>query len=110
MPNLFSYGTLQKEQVQMETFGRLLNGEKDTLLGYILKMVEITDPEVLRKSGQQFHPIIEPTGNLNDKVEGMLFEISETEILNADKYEVDDYKRIEVEFQSGKKGFIYIKK
>ena len=67
-------------------------------------------PEVLRKSGQQFHPIIESTGNLNDKVEGMLFEISETEILNADEYEVDDYKRIEVEFQSGKKGFIYIKK
>ena len=110
MPNLFSYGTLQKEEVQMETFGRLLNGEKDTLLGYVLKMVEITDREVLRKSGQQFHPIIDFTGNLNDKVEGVLFEISEAEILNADEYEVDDYKRIEIEFQSGKKGFIYVKK
>ncbi|MDA6070846.1 gamma-glutamylcyclotransferase [Flavobacterium sp. AC] len=110
MLNLFSYGTLQKEQVQMETFGRLLTGKKETLLGYALKMVEITDHEVLRKSGQKFHPIIDFTGNLNDKVEGMLFKISETEILNADKYEVDDYKRIEVEFQSGEKGFIYVKK
>lgn len=110
MPNLFSYGTLQKEQVQIETFGRLLSGEKDTLLGYALKMVEITDPEVLRKSGQRFHPIIDFTGNLNDKVEGVLFEITEIEILNADKYEVNDYKRIETEFQSGKKGFIYVKK
>lgn len=110
MPKLFSYGTLQKEQVQIETFGRLLKGEKDTLLGYNLNMVEITDPEVLRKSGQKFHPIIDFTGNLNDKVEGVLFEVTEDEILNADKYEVNDYKRINVEFQSGKKGFIYVKK
>ncbi len=29
MPDLFSYGTLQKEQVQIETFGRILQGEKD---------------------------------------------------------------------------------
>jgi hypothetical protein len=52
MPYLFSYGTLQKEQVQLETFGRILQGEKDTLLGYQLDMIEITDPEVLRKAGK----------------------------------------------------------
>lgn len=109
MPNLFSYGTLQKEQVQLETFGRKLTGEKDILLGYYLKMVEITDPEVLRKSGEKYHPIIEYTGNMESKVEGVLFSVTGDEILQADKYEVDDYKRIEVEFQSGKKGFIYVK-
>lgn len=110
MPKLFSYGTLQKEQVQMETFGRILTGDKDTLLGYAIKMVEITDPEVLRKSGQQFHPIIQFTGNELDKVDGVLFKVTDAEILNADKYEVEDYKRIETTFQSGKKGFIYVKK
>lgn len=107
MPKLFSYGTLQKEQVQMETFGRILTGEKDTLVGYLIK---ITDPEVLRKSGQQFHPIIQFTGNELDKVEGVLFKVTTAEILNADKYEVADYKRIETVFQSGNKGFIYVKK
>jgi len=110
MPYLFSYGTLQKEQVQIETFGRILKGEKDTLVGYNLSMVEITDPEVLRKSGEQYHPIIDFTGNVENKVEGVLFEVTEEEILNADKYEVDDYKRIETLFQSGNKGFIYVKK
>lgn len=110
MPLLFSYGTLQKEQVQMETFGRLLDGASDTLAGFKLDMVEITDPEVLRKSGQKFHPIIRFTGNENDKVEGVLFEVSEDEILKADEYEVDDYKRIETTFVSENKGFIYIKK
>jgi len=110
MPNLFSYGTLQKEQVQIETFGRILKGEKDTLVGYDLEMIEIIDPEVVRKSSQTFHPIINYTGNMNDMVEGILFEVSNDELLNADKYEVDYYKRIEREFQSGKKGFIYVKK
>ncbi len=110
MPNLFSYGTLQLEQVQLETFNRILKGEKDALIGYELKMLEITDPEVLRKSNQQFHPILEFSGNETDIVEGMLYEVTEDEILKADEYEVDDYQRIETNFKSGKKGFIYVKK
>lgn len=107
MPHLFSYGTLRKEQVQLETFGRLLTGEKETLTGYRLKMLEITDPEVLRKSRQKYHPILEFSGNSKDEVEGVLFEVTEKEIGQADEYEVDDYQRIEVVFKSGKKGFIY---
>lgn len=110
MPNLFSYGTLQKEQVQLETFGRILRGEKDILIGYQLKMLEIKDPEVLRKSNQKYHPILEFSGNNVDEVEGVLFEVSDEEILHADEYEVDDYKRIETVFKSGKKGFIYVGK
>ena len=110
MPLLFSYGTLQLEQVQLETFGRMLKGEKDTLEGYQLTMIEITDAEVLRKSNQQFHPIISFSGDKKDQVEGVLFEVTEDEILQADRYEVDDYKRVEVTFKSGKKGYIYIGK
>lgn len=110
MPYLFSYGTLQKEKVQLETFGRILKGNKDTLSKYSLKMVEITDLEVLRKSEEKFHPIIEFSGDENDKIQGTLFEVTDTEIENADKYEVDDYKRIEVTFESGNNGFIYVKR
>ncbi|HEX7366533.1 MAG TPA: gamma-glutamylcyclotransferase family protein [Pelobium sp.] len=110
MPLLFSYGTLQKEQVQLETFGRLLKGKSDSLPGYKLDLLEITDAEVLRKSGQKFHPIIRYSGNLNDEVGGVLFELTEEEILAADKYEVADYKRIETRFASGKLGFIYVEK
>ncbi|WP_374464385.1 gamma-glutamylcyclotransferase family protein [Chryseobacterium sp.] len=110
MAYLFSYGTLQKEQVQLETFGRLLEGERDILSGYQLHMLEIKDPEVLRKSGQKYHPVLKFSGNDIDQIEGMLFEVTEAEILQADEYEVDDYKRIETIFKSGKKGFIYIGK
>ncbi|MCT2406332.1 gamma-glutamylcyclotransferase [Chryseobacterium antibioticum] len=108
MAYLFSYGTLQKKEVQLETFGRLLVGEKDSLTGYTLNRVEITDPEVLRKSNQKYHPILTFSGDSEDEVEGMLFEVTEEEILQADEYEVDDYKRVETVFKSGKKGFIYV--
>ena len=110
MPYLFSYGTLQKEKVQIETFGRILKGTEEILSNYSLKKVEITDLEVLRKSGEKFHPIVEYSDNENDKIQGTLFEVTDLEIKNADKYEVDDYKRIEVTFESGNKGFIYVKK
>lgn len=110
MPNLFSYGTLQKETVQLETFGRLLKGHKDILLGYKLTSIEITDPEVLRKSKQKFHPILEFTGDNAHQVDGVLLEVTNEEILNADKYEVDDYKRILVDLKSGKQGYVYVKK
>lgn len=110
MPHLFSYGTLQKEQVQIETFGRILQGDQDILTGYRLEMLEITDPEVLRKSSQKFHPILKFSGNPEDEVTGILFAVTEEELLQADEYEVDDYKRIETVFKSGKKGFIYVRK
>lgn len=36
---LFSYGTLQQENVQRATFGRLLDGTPDALMGYVSAMV-----------------------------------------------------------------------
>lgn len=110
MPYLFSYGTLQLVTVQIETFGRKLHGKIDSLAGYEIKMLEITDAEVLRKSNQKFHPIIEYTGDLSSKVEGVLFEVTENEILQADTYEVEQYQRVEAVFDSGLVGYIYIKK
>src|SRR5665213_3961650 len=55
---LFSYGTLQQEGVQMSSFGRLLQGADDALPGYRQSTIEIADPEVVRKSGKRFHPIV----------------------------------------------------
>ena len=58
---LFSYGTLQFEKVQLESFGRILKGSKDSLPGYKLENLKITDKDVLSKSAQQYHPIAIPT-------------------------------------------------
>lgn len=107
MAHLFSYGTLQQPGVQMASFGRLLKGAPDTLPGWKSEMVEITDCEVFAKSGERFHPILMP-GDASDEVTGMLFEISDDELAAADRYEVDDYKRIAVRLKSGIEAWVYV--
>lgn len=107
MNNLFSYGTLQMDQVQLDTFGRLLDGESDSLTGYTLETVTITDSKVIKSSGTDQHPIIKHTGNPKDTIEGTMFAITDQELLEADKYEVADYQRILLKFDSGKEGFVY---
>ena len=109
MPHyLFSYGTLQLEQVQKETYGRLLKGSPDILEEYKIEQLEITDKDVLAKSKQKFHPIAIRTNNKNDFIKGVIFEITEEELLQTDKYEVSDYKRVAETFKSGKIAWIYI--
>lgn len=107
---LFSYGTLQKEKVQLESFGRLLHGVKDSLLGYRIDMLRITDEAVLATSQQAYHPIAIPSEDPADRVEGMVFAVTEEELLAADRYEVDDYKRIPVTLTSGKEAWVYVQK
>ena len=106
---LFSYGTLQLEKVQLESFGRKLQGTKEILKGFTVAQVQIIDPIVLEKSQQEFHPIAVPSANSSDCIAGTLYEITAQEIQQADEYEVDDYKRIKVTFDSGKSGWIYVK-
>jgi hypothetical protein len=43
---LFSYGTLQKEKVQIDLFGRILAGSNDVLKGYRVSTIEITDENI----------------------------------------------------------------
>jgi len=111
MPHfLFSYGTLQKPKVQLESFGRLLEGHADTLIGYTIQQLKITDEAVLATSEQLFHPIAVPTHHSTDRIQGMVFEVSEAELQKADAYEVDDYQRVMVTLQSGKNAWVYIQR
>lgn len=105
---LFSYGTLQYEAVQLANFDRKLTGSYDKLPGFELSMLEITDPDVITTSGEAFHPIISYTGNAMNCVDGMVFNISEEELLRADSYEVSDYKRIKVKLSSGISAWVYV--
>lgn len=105
---LFSYGTLQQDQVQLASFGRLLKGAPDALPGWKQEMVEITDPDVLAKSGKRFHPIV-MQGAPSDQVPGMVFEITAEELAAADRYEVADYKRVAAKLASGLTAWVYVK-
>ncbi|WP_206237916.1 gamma-glutamylcyclotransferase family protein [Novosphingobium terrae] len=105
---LFSYGTLQKDAVQIATFGRLLHGAADAMPGYRQDMLEITDPDVLRTSGERFHPVVRPSPEASDEVRGMVFSITAEELAAADRYEVSDYQRVEVTLSSGRQAWVYI--
>lgn len=80
MVNLFSYGTLQLESVQQSSFGRLLKGAKDTLVGYKVEDTLIDNEEVVKTSGLAYHPIAIYTGNTSDEIDGVVFEITEDEL------------------------------
>ena len=105
---LFSYGTLQQEGVQLSTFGRLLEGRPDALPGFRQTMVRITDPEVLAKSGEDFHPIVAPSTDPADAIAGTVFQVTPEELAQADRYEVDDYTRVAVALKSGLKAWVYV--
>ena len=107
MQLLFSYGTLQQENVQQANFGRKLVGYKDSLPQYVVDQLRINDPRVLRESGKEFHPILQYTGNSSDQVTGTVFELTEAEIARADDYEVDDYRRVKAQLKSGRICWIY---
>ena len=109
MEHLFSYGTLQQENVQLATFGRLLHGRPDALIGFTQELIEITDLEVLAKSGKRFHPAV-ARSSAADRVAGTVFEISASELAAADAYEVSDYERVEAQLASGSKAWVYVKR
>ena len=105
---LFSYGTLRQPEVQRATYGRLLEGRPDTLSGYRLAPLTITDPEVVRLSGKAVHTIARRTDDPADRIDGMVFALTPAELEASDRYEVDVYGRIEVTLASGTRAFVYV--
>lgn len=83
-------------------------GHSDVLTGFRLENLKITDADVLAKSEQEYHPIAIP-GDSTDQISGTLFEITASELQQADAYEVSDYKRIQATFSSGRQGWVYVK-
>ena len=108
MPLLFSYGTLRDPAVQRKIFGRELAGRPDRIVGFRVDRLEITDPEVLAVSGEAYHPILVRTGDASETVEGSALEVTEDELLLADDYEVDDYRRVQAPLASTRTAWVYV--
>jgi gamma-glutamylcyclotransferase (GGCT)/AIG2-like uncharacterized protein YtfP len=106
--NLFSYGTLQDEEVQLATFGRRLKGLPDALVGYKLMLTPINDKAFIDASGAVNHRNLQLTGDRSDVVEGTVFELSRNELELADAYEPSDYQRERVRLRSGLTAWVYL--
>ena len=95
MPLLFSYGTLQQEDVQVSTFGRRLDGHADELPGF-------------ERSRVAHHDNVTFNGREDSRVPGTVFEVSEAELASADRYErTASYGRTAVTLSSGRRAWVY---
>lgn len=105
---LFSYGTLQRAEVQLDTFGRLIDGDDDVLPGYKASNAEIVDARVVELSGSATHPVLRATGSARDKVIGKVLWLTEDELEAADEYEVALYHRVPAVLASGLTAWVYV--
>ena len=109
VPLLFSYGTLQQKDVQLSTFGRLLQGQLDELPAFEQSSVRIEDPQMVAASGKTHHANVTFNGRNDSRVSGTVFEITDAELASADEYEqLAAYKRIPVTLASGKRAWVYL--
>ena len=91
---LFSYAPLQQEAVQRSTFGRLLQGQPDELVGFEQSLLRVEDPQFVVASGKTLHAVVKFNGRSDSRVRGTVFEISDSDLAKADQYEPAGCKRI----------------
>ena len=109
MPLLFSYGTLQQRDVQLATFGRLLEGESDALPAFEPSLVQIQDPAVAAALGRTHHANVAFTGRPESRVNGTVYDVTDAELAAADEFERPfAYRRIGVRLVSGKRAWVYV--
>jgi hypothetical protein len=108
MPLLFTYGMLQREDVQLSTFGRVLRGEPDELVGFEESLLEVEDPEFVATSGKAHHAVVRFNGRNDSRVRGVVFEVTEGELASADDYEPAGYTRISTILASGRQAWVYV--
>jgi gamma-glutamylcyclotransferase (GGCT)/AIG2-like uncharacterized protein YtfP len=108
MPLLFSYGTLQQEEVQLAIFDRKLRGDLDELVGYEQALLLIEDPDVIATSGKTHHSIVRPSRDPSSRIKGTVYELSQAELQHADHYEVAAYKRVAANLASGRAAWVYV--
>ena len=109
MPLLFSYGTLQQEDVQLSTFGRRLSGDNDQLPRFEQSSVKIEDPQVIAATGMTHYANVRFTGKEANRVPGTVFEITDAELASADEYEATAfYQRIAARLDSGREAWVYL--
>lgn len=103
MEQLFSYGTLQSKEIQMQVFNKILTGTPDQLTGYKLKDLKIEE-----EFGMTDYFVAMPSENMSDFIKGIVYTISTKDLAKADLFESNAYKRVQIKLKSGVIAWIYI--
>lgn len=105
---LFTYGSLQDAEVQLDTFGRLVVSQPATLPGYTIDYIEIDDARLSDVAGPSVHPVLRHTGNALDKVVGTVVHVTSEELDAADEFEAALYRRARVRLANGREAWVYV--
>lgn len=107
MPLLFVYGTLQDPEVQRSEFGRLLGERRAELVGFTLSTVTVEDPAFIADGVPEVHAIVIETGGGEDRVAGMVLDLTDDELARADAYEPREYERVHARVATGEEVWVY---
>lgn len=94
---LFVYGTLQDPLVQWRVFGRIVEGQPDTLPGFYKGEIAL---------GDGVFPIALPD-HPDSVINGRVLDITPDELARIDIYETAAYRRIRVTLDSGRAAWVY---
>ena len=97
MEKIFTYGTLQDHEIQLQCVGRTLGtGSPDTLRGYTMAKI---------KGIHRSYNIIQPRSG--STVDGVVYEVTAEELAKIDTYEGDAYMRVSATLMSNTRVWIY---
>jgi gamma-glutamylcyclotransferase (GGCT)/AIG2-like uncharacterized protein YtfP len=98
MEKLFTYGSLQHTDIQKKLFDSILLGKPDSLVNY--------QKDILDIDGKKFN-IAKPSAGA--RIDGTVYELTESQIERADRYEGKNYERIKVKLLSGTEAWLYLR-
>ncbi|MDZ8277039.1 gamma-glutamylcyclotransferase family protein [Microbacterium aquimaris] len=105
---LFSYGILQLREVQLDTFGHVVESDADVLPGYTADYAEIDDDRVPGSPRHHILPVVRATGDPRDKVTGVVLHVTEAEMDAADEFEMARYRRVSATLGTGRTAWVYV--
>jgi hypothetical protein len=105
---LFAYGALQGAEMQLDTFGRLVEAEDDVLTGYSRAYADTPGHRIDTASGPTLLPVLRHTGSALDKVVGVVLALTPDELDAADEFQPSLYRRTKVTLESGRRAWLYV--
>lgn len=106
--HLFSYDILNTEEIQLQLYGRKLQGTDDTLSGYMLKDSNHNGSNMNEKKNTIATQIAIKSQDTSDRIKGQVFEITGKELVQTDRHVVNNYNRILTTTDSGTEVWLYV--
>jgi gamma-glutamylcyclotransferase (GGCT)/AIG2-like uncharacterized protein YtfP len=109
VPLIFSYGSLQQEAVQLATYGRVLHGDPDELIGWVRTEIAVPKRHKAAAAGLTHYANVERSSQLGNRVAGTVFDITEAELAATDAYELEaEYGRVLAALASRRSAWVYV--